>query len=193
MGKPVRIEKATLSYPHLFTPHAAAVGSPEKFGAAFLLTKGNPEHDAKIKEINGIVMALIKEEFKGKKPSKMPPLHKGWEKYEDNELYADKYIINAYSKEKPALVDANLDDILDKAVLYPGCVVNAALDLYVYRQPVTGIAFGLNGVQWVGNGDRLDSRPSKKQMFDTLDGAEMPEQEDDQPFEKEEDENYDWM
>lgn len=195
MGKPIRLKNVTLSYPHLFVPHAVTPGSPEKYGLAALLTKGNPEHDATIKEIDGLVKAMIKEEFKGKKPSKMPPLHKGWEKYEDKEMYQDKYIINCYSKEKPATVDANLEDVLDKSVMYPGCLVNVSIDLYPYRQPVTGLAFGLNGVQWIGHGDRLDNRPSKSQMFDTLEGAELPEQTggDDAEPEAESEEDYSWM
>jgi hypothetical protein len=83
--------------------------------------------------------------------------------------------INARSERRPGLVYATgqngkpdlvqLDKVTE--VFYPGAIVRASLAFYAYdRQGNKGVGVGLNNVQKLADGERLDSRISADQEFD---------------------------
>lgn len=186
----VALKRVRISFPHLFIPRAAVPGGSEKYGASFWL---GPDDADQLKLIKDAVKEISKVDFKGKKPGKVA-VAKGEDKYPEDEQYEGITIVNAYNWSRPVVVDharvaldANPDGQCD--LIYPGCYVNASLTAYSYKVAGGGIAFGLEGVQWVSGGDRLDSRGSASSMFE-VEEAELEEVE----LEADEDEgdDYDW-
>jgi hypothetical protein len=67
--------------------------------------------------------------------------------------------------EKPAILK-------DPAEWYAGCHVRATLNAFGYDQKMNkGVSFGLNNLQKLGEGQRLDSRRSAQDDFDAIDAA----------------------
>ena len=185
------LPRVRISFPHLFIPRAAVPGGSEKYGAAFWL---GPDDSDLLDMVRDAIKEIAKVSFKGKKPKKIA-IVKGEDKYPEDEQYEGITIINAYNWSRPVVVDharvaltANPDGQCD--LIYPGCYVNANLTAYSYTAGGAGIAFGLEGVQWVAGGDRLDNRATASSMFEVEEGeveeAELAAEED------EEGDDYDW-
>lgn len=175
MGVRIVIEGARLSYPHLFQARAITPGDTPKFGTALLVPKTHPA-------IAQIMAAEVAE--KGNKwGANIPPAYKGMPMYDgdtDPKYNTDPQnhgmmIINTGSTEKPHTVDQNAQPIMDASMMYAGCFVNADFNVYAYDQPMSkGCAFGLNGVQFVADGERIDGRMSAQEMFGPVAGAPAP-------------------
>ena len=70
--------------------------------------------------------------------------------------YKGCYFINCNSGQKPDVVDAALNPILDKSEMYSGCFGRASVNFYPFSKDGNkGIAAGLNNVQKLGDGERL--------------------------------------
>lgn len=84
--------------------------------------------------------------------------------YGDGTLFA-----SLTSDRKPQVVD--LAKILipdgDTDRIYPGAWARASVGVYAYDNIGKGLAFGLNNLQWLGHGERLDSRTTAEQDFTT--------------------------
>jgi len=73
-----------------------------------------------------------------------------------NPEYKGHYFINCNSGQKPDVVDAALNPILDKSEVYSGCFGRASVNFYPFSVDGNkGIAAGLNNVQKLGDGERL--------------------------------------
>ena len=176
MGTRVTLQNVRLSYPHLFQPRAVQAGDDPKFGAAFLIPKTHP--------MLPTLLAAIEAEKTLKwganvPPSATPSIYDGdtdpkYNTVPDNHGHM---ILNSGSsaEQPPVLVDMNLQKVINPATFYAGCYVNADIGVYGYDKGVSkGIAFGLNGVQFAQEGERLDSRPSAEDMFGAPAGAPPP-------------------
>ena len=191
----IALKRVRISFPHLFIPRAAVPGGSEKYGASFWLGADDTDQLALIRDA---VKEIAKVDFKGKKPKKVA-VSKGEEKYPEDEQYEGITIVNAYNWSRPVVVDharvaldANPDGQCD--LIYPGCYVNASLTAYSYKVAGGGIAFGLEGVQWVSEGDRLDNRGNAKSMFDEVeaDEEEFDGAEDEDEAEDGDEDDYNW-
>lgn len=169
MGLPIKLMNVVLSYPHLFAPRSVMGGKP-KYSATLLLDIG--EHAQAIHQIAEARKEIIASEFNNVVPPRSLPLKKGADKYPDKEFYANKLILNANadSKRKPFCVDQNVEPIMDEDQVYPGCIVNAVIDVFAYKMKgADGMSFGLTGIQLVRDGERLDNRPDVEEVFDRID------------------------
>jgi hypothetical protein len=84
----------------------------------------------------------------------------------DDATYAGHYFINANSNEKPGVVDADLNPILDPSEFYSGCYGRASITLYAYDTSGSkGIAAGLNNVQKLEDGNKLGGATSAAADF----------------------------
>jgi len=176
MGTRVTLQGVRLSFPHLFQARAVQAGDDPKFGAAFLIPKNHP--------MLPTLQAAIKQEKANKWGANIPAtasstLYDGDTDPKYNTV-ADNHgcmILNTSSAQDqpPVLVDVNLQKVINPATFYAGCYVNADIGVYGYDKGVSkGIAAGLNGVQFVQDGERLDSRPSAEDMFGAPAGAPPP-------------------
>ena len=94
------------------------------------------------------------------------PLRDGDVDREDDEAYADSYFINANSKIKPGIVDADLEPIMDQSEFYSGCYGRVSLTFYAFNvNGNRGIAAGLQNIMKTDDGEPLGGRSSAEADF----------------------------
>ena len=172
-GTRVTTGKVRLSYAHLFEPHSIE-GNEPKYSVSVIIPKSDKET---IKAINEAI-AEAKEQGKGKWNGKVPgnlktPLRDGDVDREDDEAYAGCYFLNANSKNKPGVVDADVQPILDTTEVYSGCYARLTLNFYAYNANGNkGIAAGLGNVQKLADGEPLGGFSRAEDDFDSVESAE---------------------
>lgn len=81
--------------------------------------------------------------------------------------------MNLKTKQKPHVVDQNVQDILDQSEFYAGCWAIASVNAYAYDQKGNkGVSFGLNNIQKVADGDPLGGRTRPEDDFKAVEGVE---------------------
>ena len=155
--------EALLSYPHLFTAQEGMSGGDPKFSASFIFTEeqtATPEYHALV----AAAAAVIQEKWGANTPSNIrsPFREDGASKgYPENSIF-----MSAKSSHQPGIVDWNLAAINDEKEIYPGVVVRARVSCFAYDvNGNRGVAFGLDAVQKLRDGDRLDGRIAAKDAF----------------------------
>lgn len=166
--------KGILSYPHLFQPRAVQQGDEPKYSASILIRKDDPQ-------VAQIQQAVETEKANGF-PSGFPANAKcafkdGAVAYPEDPAMHNFYIISANAKadQRPALVDASLQPVVNPSDVYAGAVAWCAINFFSYSKQISkGVGCGLNGVMLTGEeGElgRLDGRPTVEQMFGGVGGA----------------------
>ncbi|MBC3179375.1 DUF2815 family protein [Corynebacterium lujinxingii] len=182
-----------LSYPNLFTARAANETAKPKYGATLLIPKTDT---ATVERIQAAIDAAVKDGierriFKGAvdpSRSKYPPLRDGDTPKDDGsergEEFAGHWFISAKApgdKPRPAVVDANVQPVMDESEIYAGCYVNMFVEFYAYENSGNkGIAASLRGTQFVRDGDRLGGETLEAEdMFSAVAGADTASSADD--------------
>jgi hypothetical protein len=176
------------SYVHVFEarpPPDGSTGDP-KYSISLLFPK---KFDDKLeaqryKAMEDLVAAAAVDKFGPKalemlKQGKLKsPLRDGDVDRPDDEVYAGKMFLNASSTRQPGLVDAKLQPILDEAEAYSGCSFRASVTFFPYDKAGNkGVGCGLNNLQVVKKGPRIDGRLAADKEFS--DFAETGEKSDD--------------
>jgi hypothetical protein len=79
---------------------------------------------------------------------------------------AGKKFSNLSSKMRPGLIDKSGQPIISPDDFYPGCFARATITAYSYDQGGgKGVAMGLQNIQKIGDGERLDSRTDANEDF----------------------------
>lgn len=158
------------SYLHVFEPHAIEPGQDPKYSVSLLIPKNDKVTLGKIKKAIEAAKVAGQAKFGGKIPSNLKmPLRDGDVDRPDQEEYKGHYFINANSTNKPGLVDANVDPIMDSTELYSGCYGRASVNFYAYNVSGNrGIACGLNNLQKLRDGDTLGGRSRAEDDFDAV-------------------------
>lgn len=149
--------KVRFSYANVWEPKGIDGGDP-KYSVSIII----PKTDKKtINAINAAV-AIAKEQGKaekygGKIPANLKlPLRDGDEERPDDEAYAGCYFFNASSKNRPGIVDENLNPPMEQDDFYSGCYGRAAINFYPFAAKGNkGVAAGLNNLQKLEDGERL--------------------------------------
>lgn len=176
---------AILSYPWLHAKQKQRDDSTSqpKFSATLLFTPALlalPGEAERFKAMK-VALAIAGEE---KFPGKFATLVKGekfgksfrsdWEakNYPENTIF-----LNARSDQQPGLVYADLTKVSQEdiqKVFYAGAIVRASLTAYGYdRSGNKGVTFGLNNMQKIRDGERLDNRAAAEDEF-TADLSQAP-------------------
>lgn len=80
--------------------------------------------------------------------------------------------VTATSKQKPGLVDAAVQPIIDESQFYAGCYAIAELRAFTYDRGVKkGVGFGLQNVQKKRDGESLSGRNKPEEVFKPIEGA----------------------
>lgn len=156
MAEKVVTEEVRLSYVTLFEPKAITEGGPLKYSVSILIPKDDTETlpmiQKKIEKVINENQSILKTKKKGKLKL---PLRDGDEE-KDNIEYEGHWFLSASSKTPPAVVDEDLQDIIDPRVIYSGCYGRVSFNLYAYNKAGNvGIGCGLNSVQKLDDGDAL--------------------------------------
>lgn len=160
-----------VSFPALFEAKAFDGGAP-KFSVSAVwdpsrFTKREKElWDAMIDLANGVSQERFKKDMDALPGNFKKAIRDGAEKadlagYGEGLLFA-----NLSSKMKPGIIDRNRNNITDPDEVYPGCYARATITAYSYDNKGKGVAFGLQNIQKIADGERLDSRTDAAEDFD---------------------------
>lgn len=160
--------KVRFSYAHVFKPYAVEAGQEEKYSVSILIPKSDKKTIAKIKKAIEAAKVAGASTFGGKIPANLKtPLRDGDTDRPDDPVYAGHYFMNANSKQKPGVVDAQLQEIIDSEEFYSGCYGRASVNFYAYNVSGNkGIAAGLNNLQKTADGDYLGGRSRAEDDFE---------------------------
>lgn len=161
-----------VSYPHLFTPQQPMKGSTgdPKYSVVMLFAKG-----ADLSKLKAAAEAAVAEKW-GSDKSKWPkglrsPFRDQGEK-ESEGYEAGAVFITATSKEKPGIVDDKVQPVIDPSRIYAGCYARASVRAFAYDNAGNrGVAFGLQNVQFLRDGDSLSGRAKAEEEFEPVAAA----------------------
>ena len=168
MAKAIKVVtgKVRFSYAHVFTPQASQEGGTPKYSVSIIIPKSDTETINKINK----AIEQAKEENKAVWGGTVPKGLKGGlrdgDEEKDDPAYANSYFINANSSQKPGVVDADLNAILDASEFYSGCYGRASISFFAYNSTGSkGVGCGLNNVQKLEDGEKLGGASSASDDF----------------------------
>jgi Protein of unknown function (DUF2815). len=172
-GTKVTTGKVRLSYAHLFEPHAIE-GNEPKFSTSVIISKNDKETLQAIKDAVNEAKENGKAKWNGKIPATLKtPLRDGDTERPDDEAYTNSYFLNANSKNKPGVVDKDVQPILDATEVYSGCYARLTLNFYPYSASGNkGVAAGLGNVQKLDDGEPLGGFTRAEDDFEAVESAE---------------------
>lgn len=165
-----------VSYPNVFTPKLNDLNGKNEYSMVCLFKKGEDLSALKKAAEACLVEKLGADKAKWPKNLKSPFRDQG-EKEKDGALpdgYEEGAIfMTVKSSQKPGLVDANNQDIIDAAEFYAGCYARASLRPYYYdKKGNKGVAFGLQNIQKLADGESLGgSRVKASDEFEPVASA----------------------
>ena len=154
-----------VSYAHLTEPYAME-GQEPKYSAVLIFPKSDMEtYNAINKAIDKAIEDGLSK-FGGKKIAKTSVhiIKDGDEK--DDPIYSGSYYINVKSKDRPQIVDRNLQDIIDPEEIYSGMYARFSLSFYPYSyNNMRGISCSMGNVQKVADGERFSGKSKASADF----------------------------
>jgi hypothetical protein len=164
------------SFLNLQKPRAIVDGGEPRFSLTLIFDKAaqaRPEFRALQQGID----AALKERWPGKLPvGLMSPFHDGAEKAEKYDGYKPGDIfISPWTKDKPPVVNAQRQDLLDFSEVWAGWIARAHVRPFSYdRAGKRGCSFFLDDVQFLRPGKRLDGRKHPSESYpDDDEGEEL--------------------
>lgn len=180
---------AVLSYPHLAAPQASQDGKAPKYSATLIFTPetlADAKEKALFEQMQKAAIAAIEAKWPGKADAllKSETFKKGFRRDAESKGYpAGSIFVNVRSSQQPGIVYAHAgadgkpekmaqEDI--KTKMYPGVIVRGSLAAFAYdNNGNKGVSFGLNNLQLVRNGERMDGRTAAENEF-TVDLSAEP-------------------
>lgn len=166
--------KFRASFVSVFTPKVPMGGTGDpKYSITMLI----PKSDAKtlneiFAEIERVKQAGAAEVWGNRIPPNCRiPIYDGdGVKPSDGEPFGKEceghFVLRASSNQKPSVVDANVNPIINPAEFYSGCYARATVNFFAYdRNGNKGIGCGLNNVQKIEDGEPFTSRTSAAEDF----------------------------
>ena len=151
----VTTPEGRLSYPALFVPTNGGFENQEpKYGVEVIIPKSTDVSDLKQACANTLLEQFPSE---GSRPKTPLPIHDGdainakrvADGKDPRPEVAGAWVIKAKSKDKVAIVDENVQPIMDQAKIYGGCWVRISVTPFWFDKGVNnGLSFALNGVQF---------------------------------------------
>lgn len=157
-----------------------------KFELTLLIDKDDPG----LKTMKQRAQAAIAKKWPD--PAKRPkglrsPFRDGDVDKPSNPEYEGKTFIAFRTEKKPGVVNAANEDIIDQSEFYAGCFARVTFNAYAYdTMGNKGVAFGLNNVQKVKDGEALGgNRRAARDEFEPIESDDPGNYDDDgeDPFE----------
>lgn len=172
--------KFRASFVWLFKPQPPMAGSANtepKYGLTMLFDQAAQKTN-EFKALRALAIAALKEKFGDKlKPDgngwfvgMKNPLRDGLEKSEMEGYGAGVVFASVTSKMQPGLVDQGLQRIISEQDFFSGCYARATVTAYGYDKAGNrGVAFGLQNVQKLADGEAFSGRTAAEDDFDSID------------------------
>jgi len=160
--------RGTASYAYVHKPQKAMdPGKPDQFSMTLIWDENEP----RIQKLRDAIVEVAAKKF-GAKAKQMlekgqlrSPLRDGAEK-EGTPGYEGKVFLTARSSDKPEVVDEDAEPIIDPMDFYSGCEARMLLWLFPYEKAGNrGVGAILNGVQKLGDGERISGRRPARDAF----------------------------
>ena len=169
--KKVMTPEFRVSYPSIFKPRAFADGMEPKFSLVMLFDK-----KTNISSLKKLAAEAVAEKWpdKAKRPKNLKnPFRDGADR-PDTAGYEGCIFVAASSKQKPGVVDANVQPIIDESEVYAGCYCRATVTCYAYDQMGNrGVAFGLQNIQKLRDGEAFSGKSKAEDDFEVVDSGEV--------------------
>lgn len=160
-----------LSYVHLFQPYARP-GQEAKYSVTILI----PKSDVATKQrIDAAIHAAIQKGVSGvwngaRPPQPKTPVWDGDGIRQNGEPFGPEakghWVLTASSKQQQAIVDANLNPIIDQTQVYSGMYGRVNINFFAFSNSGNrGIGAGLGPVQKLTDGEPLGGQISAEQAF----------------------------
>lgn len=171
----VVLTNVRLSYAHLDQPHSQN-GGEAKFSAVILSPKSNTQNHANIDSAIRHATEKARAKYGAAFPAQPKvSVHDGdGVRPSDGQPFGPEckgcWVFTASSKQRPAVVDVNLQPILDSTELYSGIYANVGVTFFGYSAPQNkGIGVALDNVQKIADGEPLGgTRASADDDFGAL-------------------------
>ena len=159
--KSVILTNVLLCFPYLWEPNTYNPADP-KFGAVFNM--GQVPDPATMQALKNALAIAAKEKFGDKMNNQAfvadlkKPFKDGGSFLKNKQLAGFQigdFCVTATSKQQPNVVDQRVQPIIDKKLVYAGCIVNAQVIAFAYDNKSKGVGFGLQNVQLVRQGTPL--------------------------------------
>ena len=164
--------KVRLSYVHVWQPQAPQGGGEPKYSVTLLIPKSDVNTlNAIYAEMESVKQAGISSAWGGNLPPIVKiPLYDGDGVRPSGEPFGEEcrghMVITASSKTQPAVVDLNVQPILNQSDVYSGCYARVNINFFAYNQAGNkGLGCGLNCIQKVGDGEPLSGGVSAQEAF----------------------------
>lgn len=163
--------KVRFSYAHVFTPKAMEEGGEAKYNISILIDKKDTATIARVEAAINAAMELGKNKLADKngkvnKATLKLPLRDGDVDRPDDESYAGTMFFNASSTRKPGIVDVDKLEIITPEEFYSGCYGRASINFYAFNAKGNkGVAAGLQNLQKLEDGERLDGSSTAEEDF----------------------------
>ncbi|MFZ3578827.1 DUF2815 family protein [Virgibacillus sp. DJP39] len=166
---PVRFSYANVHQP------VSVNGSDLKYSLSIIIPKSDKKTIKKVKDAVQKAIEENKDKFGGKVPNNLKtPLRDGDVDREEDEAYEGAYFVNANSKVKPGIVDADVNPVLDQSEFYSGCYGRVSLTFYAYNvNGNRGIAAGLQNIMKTSEGEPLGGRSRAEDDFSDEDDDDI--------------------
>lgn len=157
--------KVRFSFVHVFEPAETLNGSL-KYSASILIPKSDKDTVTRFNKAFEETKQANAAFFGGSIPKVLKGGLRDGDTEKDDPIYAGHYFFNANSNEKPGIVDQDVNPIIDKDEFYSGCYGRASITMYPYDASGSkGIAFGLNNVQKLEDGEKFGGAASAAADF----------------------------
>lgn len=179
-NKPTQVttNEVRISYEHLLQAYANQPGADPKFSATLLI----PKTDIATKQrIDAAIQAAAQEgmasRWGGIRPPQLPtPVWDGDGVRQNGEAFGPEckghWVMTASSKQRPEIVDHNLNPVIDATEIYSGMFAKVNVNFFAYfSNGKKGIGCGLGPVQKTRDGEPLGGRVSAAEAFGGAAGA----------------------
>lgn len=158
------------SYANVWEPKSINGGTP-MYNVSLII----PKSENTVAKIKASIEAAYKEgesKLKGNGKS-FPelsviktPLRDGDLERPDDAAYVNAYFVNANATSAPGIVDADRNPILTRSEVYSGVYGHASISFYAFNSSGNkGIAYGLNNLQKIRDGEPLGGKASAESDF----------------------------
>lgn len=173
------IPRGETAYVHVLKPQPAMQeGKEPQYAATFLWDEDEP----KLAKLKKAIIEVAEKKWGSKakgmleKGQLRSPLRPGEDKEDakDAEAFEGKVFLTARSTDKPQVVDADLEPLMDSLDVYSGCIARADIWLFPYDKAGNrGVGAILNSFQKLDEGERKSGRRRAEDAFSDEDDDEV--------------------
>lgn len=152
------------SYVNVFEPRRNELSGKDEYSMMLLIPKSDT---ATVTALRAAFQAAIAAKWGAKPPPALRlPLRDGDAEHPDEDPYVGHWFCNVKSSQRPGVVDAQVQDVIDPVAFVSGDFCRVSVNAYAYDQKGNrGVALGLNNVQVLGRGEPLSSRARAQDDF----------------------------